>query len=204
MKEYIKKYIEENIKSISILLFCIIIGLVVGIFTYQLIDESIKIELTNTIQKTLDITKKDGFGGINVIKNGLGANTLIIALIYLSTITIIAPSLICVIDTLKGFAIGIYIPTLFQVFGVGNGLIVMLLLVVIPNIVYIPSFVYICCNAINFHYSLVDKSNNSFKLPIILKDIVKCILGFSVMFLSVIIEQFLTSPVISIYKSISR
>lgn len=201
MLKYITEYINDNFKSIVVILSCIIIGIIAGIFVYQFLSQGTKTELVNTLRTTLDYSKNEGFEGINVIKNGMVSNAILIIVIYLSAITLIAPSLVCIINIFKGFAIGIYIPTLFQVFGFGNGILSLLLLVVLPNIIYIPAFIYLSINSLKFHYMITDKDKQGSKIGLIVKEGYKLILGFSVIALSVILEQFLSIGVINIYKN---
>ncbi len=199
MKHYIADYIDKNIKSITILVLCLVSGLVVGIITYQFLDDGIRNEFVNSMKSTLDITKQENFEGINVIKNGIGSNSIMVALIYLGAITLIAPFIVCIFNLFKGFVLGIYVCTIFNIFGFGNGLLSIFLIVLVPNIVYIPSFIYMCVNSINFHYDIID--NNTNKLGRIIKESYLILVGFSIMFLSVILEQFLSNVVISIYKN---
>lgn len=194
----IKEYVNDNFKSIVVLLFCIIIGLVVGIFIYQLTSEDIKLELTQTLTQTLEKTKKENFQGINIIKNGMISNIILIVIIYFSSITLISFGIVSGVNLFKGFAIGLYIPTLFQVFGFGNGILALFLLVIIPNIIYIPAFIYISVNCLKLNYNILDK-NISNNISLIFKEGCKLIMGFSVIALSVIIEQFLCLGVINIY-----
>ena len=198
MLNYIKEYVNDNFKSIVVLLFCIIIGLVVGIFIYQLTSEDIKLELTKTLTQTLEKTKKENFQGINIIKNGMISNIILIAIIYFSSITLIAFGIVSGVNLFKGFAIGLYIPTLFQVFGFGNGILALFLLVIVPNIIYIPAFIYISVNCLKLNYNILDK-NISNNISLIFKEGCKLIMGFSVIAFSVIIEQFLCLGVINIY-----
>lgn len=198
MLNYIKEYVNDNFKSIVVLLFCIIIGLVVGIFIYQLTSEDIKLELTQTLTQTLEKTKKENFQGINIIKNGMISNIILIVIIYFSSITLISFGIVSGVNLFKGFAIGLYIPTLFQVFGFGNGILALFLLVIIPNIIYIPAFIYISVNCLKLNYNILDK-NISNNISLIFKEGCKLIMGFSVIALSVIIEQFLCLGVINIY-----
>lgn len=199
MKNYLLKYIEDNFKSVKTLFFCLIVGLVVGIITYQFIDSGVRGELVNSIKSTLDISSKQGFEGINIIKNGVVSNLGICTLIYLIAITLIAPFCICILNLFKGFAIGIYIPSLFEVLGAGNGFIALLILVILPNIIYIPSFIYMCTNSINFHYTITDKSNLGNKMAIFIKESYKIVIGLSLMIFSVLIEQFASFGIIKLY-----
>lgn len=199
MLEYIKEYVKDNFKSIIVLLSCIIIGIVVGIFVFCFMNDGTKNELIKTLNETLSYSKNENFQGINVIKNGMISNFILVIILYFAAITLIAPGLVCIINAFKGFAIGLYIPTLFQVFGFGNGILVLLLLVIIPNIVYIPAFIYLSINSLNFHSHITMLTGSGNKIRVIIKEIYKLILGFSIISLSVIMEQLLSLGVIHIY-----
>ena len=200
MLSKIKEYIEDNFKIITILFFCIIVGLVIGILFYQFLDVGVRNELTKSLKSTLDISKQNGFESINVIKNGMIANMIMVLIIYLTSITLISIPLICSINIVKGFAVGMYIPTIFGVFGVGNGILITILLVILPNLIYFPSFIYLCINSLDINSAVIANEYNGGKLSFAIKHIYRFILGFSVMFLSVIIEQFLSLVAIYIYN----
>ena len=199
MLEYIKEYVKDNFKSIIVLLSCIIIGIVVGIFVFCFMNDGTKNELIKTLNETLSYTKDENFQGINVIKNGMTSNFILVIILYFASITLIAPGLVCIINAFKGFAIGLYIPTLFQVFGFGNGILALFLLVIMPNIVYVPAFIYLSINSINFHSHITMIIGSGNKIGVIIKEIYKLILGFSIISLSVIMEQLLSLGVIHIY-----
>ena len=199
MKKYFKEYISQNFKVLTILFICLIIGIVMGVAIYHILDDGVKTELVNTMKSTLDLTKQESFQGINIIKNGMISNIILTLIIYLISLTLISPYLISILSITKGFAIGIYIPMLFQIFNFGNGIIAMILLIIIPNLVYIPSYVYMCTNSINFNYNLINGEN---KMSLIIKEIIKIVVGFSIMFLGVILEQFTSLGVISLYKKL--
>lgn len=198
MLDYLREYIKENIKIISVLFLCVIIGLVVGMLVYKIIPSNSNIELINTLKNTLEYTKQEDFVGINVIKNGVISNSILVAIIYFSSITLIAPFIVCIMNFVKGLAIGLYIPTIFYVFGFGNGILILLLLVVIPNLVYLPAYIYLSINSLKFHYELFEIKEEG-KIGLTLREILKIVLGFSVIILSVILEQLLSYGVIKIY-----
>ena len=133
MKKYLRNYIEENFKILSIIFFCIIIGLVVGIIFYNVINPTLKEEIIKSMRQTLELTKQENFTGINVIRNGMVANAVLVMIIYLISLSLIAPYLMSVLSISKGLAIGVYIPTLFQIFGPSKGIVALLLLDVLPN-----------------------------------------------------------------------
>ncbi len=199
MLDYIKEYVNDNFKSIILIFSCIIIGLVVGILTFNLMPNSTKTEIIQTLNNTLSSTKSENFEGINVIKNGMISNGILVLILYFSSITLIAPGLVCITNIFKGFAVGLYIPTLFYIFGFGNGIVALFLLVIIPNLIYIPAFIYLSINSISFHYKLIGEEESKIKITV--KEIYKLILGFSVIALSVIVEQLLSLGIIHIYMN---
>lgn len=197
MLDYIKRYIEENFKNIVVLLGFLVIGIIFGLIFYQFLPPGTKEELVNTLRTTLDLCKNENFENINVIKNGVMSNSILVLVIYTSAITLVAPAVICITCVFKGFSIGLYIPTLFEVLGFGKGILSLFLLVIIPNIIYIPAFVYLAVNSINFHFNLVNSNINRFKL--VISEGCKLILGISIIVLSVIVEQLLSFVVIKMY-----
>ncbi len=199
MKEYLLNYIKTNFRTIKTLLICLIIGVVAGIVIYQLIDENIKSELINNVNSTLSIAKGEGFEGINVLKNGILSNILMSIIIYISSITLISPVCICVLNVIKGLSVGIYISTIFAVFGIGSGILATILIIVLPNLIYIPAHIYMCTNSINFHYLIIDKSSKESFLKEMIKESYRFIIAFSLMILSVLIEQFSAFGIITLY-----
>lgn len=198
MKEYLKKYVEENYKILKILCICFFIGLVVGVIIFLFIDNGIKNELIGTMKNTLDLSKNDNFDNINIIKNGMMSNAILIAIIYFCAITLFAPMLICLTDVFKGFSIGLYIPVIFSIFGISKGLLVTLLIVIIPNLLYVPTFIFLSSNAIKFHYFLFENRESSAMIGVI-RELVYILISFSIIILSVVLEQLLTLNVINIY-----
>lgn len=196
MKEYLLNYINDNSKVIKIILICFLVGLVVGLVVFNFLNQDVKNELLSSMKSTLDIAKGGDFESINILKNGITTNLLIILLVYFFSITLIAPVCICILSIIKGVSIGMYIPTLFLVFGFGKGLLALLLLIILPNIIYIPSYIYMSVNAINFHYKLLEEKN---KLTVLLKESYKLIIVLSLIILSILIEQLASFGVISLY-----
>ena len=196
MRNYLLNYIKENYKIIKIIVICFFIGLIAGLIVFNLLNQNIKNELLENIKSTLDLSKQEGFENINILKNGILTNVLIILLIYFFSITLIAPICICLISIVKGFSIGMFIPTLFLVFGFGKGILVLLLLILLPNIIYIPSYIYMSVNAINFHYKLLEENN---KLTVVFKESYKLVIVLSLIILSILIEQLASFGVISLY-----
>lgn len=196
MKEYLKVYVEENYKIIKIIGMCFLIGLVVGVIFFGFVNDGIKNEFIGSLKNTLDLSKNNNFESINIIKNGIVANFILLFIIYFCSITLIAPILICMVTFFKSFSIGIYIPIIFNVFGASKGIIVTLLLVVLPNLLYIPAFIFSSTNAIKFHYSLFENKESGILFNLI-RELVYIFIAFSIIILSVVVEQLVSLNVIN-------
>jgi len=199
MKEILKDYINENGKMIRVILACLGIGVLVSCIMYMFLDEGLKNELINTLKNTLNLSRADNFESINVIKNGVIANAILIFVIYFCSITLIAPLLICTITFVKGFALAIYIPIIFQIFGFSKGLLVIFLLMILPNLIYLPSYIYTSINALQFHYKMYDTEMKN-KVMSIFQEIIKIFIAFSLICLSVVIEQLISGTIMHIYS----
>lgn len=202
MKEYINRYIRGNFKKIYMIAAAIFIGLIVGIFIYNFSGMENKESICATIKDTLDITKQENFQGINVIKNGMISNLLICFIIYFSSITLVCPYIVIIINFIKGMSIGVYLSSIFAIFGVGNGILTIFLLIILPNIIYIPVFIYLSTNSINFHNEIIKVESRGNKLSLLIKESIYLFITFSIMSLSTIIEQLCSMGVINIYKSL--
>ena len=130
MKKYLKEYIYENLKSIIIILSFIIIGLVVGIISFNISNQEIKTEIILSVKNTLDIAKNENFEGINILFNSIGINIFVISIIYFSAVTLIPKLFINLVSFFKGISLGLYIPILFNIFGIGNGILSLILFLV--------------------------------------------------------------------------
>lgn len=196
MKEYLKVYIEENYKVIKIIGICFLIGLVVGIIAFGFVNDGVKNEFITSLKNTLDLSKNNNFESINIIKNGIVANFILLFIIYFCSITLIAPILICMVTFFKSFSIGLYIPIIFNVFGASKGIIVTILLIVLPNLLYIPAFLFSATNAIKFHYSLFERKESGILFNF-MKELVYIFIAFSIIILSVVVEQLVSLNVIN-------
>lgn len=199
MKKYLINYFIENKKGLKVLLMFMLLGIIIGIFIYQIISIDIKNEIIDSCKSTLNLSKENNYNKINIIMNGCITNIILLIVIYLSSLMIIGPPLTSFIGTLKGVGISFYACTLISVFGIKEGIISILCLIIVTNIIYIPILVYTLMNAINFHYIITNKT---VALSSLIREIYNVIISISIMFLSVIVEQIMCNVVINIWKNL--
>lgn len=198
MNKSVQKYVMENISIISKILLIYAIGIVVGVALFIFTD--IKTEYIDIVKNILEQTKQENFESINVIANGLKNNLFFIGLIYSSIITIISPLIICAIMIVKAIVTGIYVCTLFSIFGFLNGLGVITLNVLLPLILSLIGFVIICTNAISVFKQM--NLGNKIGIKELIKQFYWFIISFSLISFSIVIEQLTSGVVINIYSKI--
>ncbi len=198
MSNSIQKYIRENISTILKILFIYFIGVAVGIIIFIFTD--IKTEYINIVSGVFEGVKSDNFEGINIIANGIKNNIVYIGILYFSLITIIAPLIICFFVFLKAIVTGIYLCTLYSVFGVFNGILVSLISVIIPNIFSLIGYIIICTNVINL-FKLISQGE---KVDIrqIIVHIYYLLISISLISFSIVLEQLMTGVSLKIYTNI--
>ncbi len=198
MSNSIQKYIRENISIILKILFIYFIGVAVGIIIFIFTD--IKTEYINIVSGVFEGVKSDNFEGINVIANGIKNNIIYIGILYFSLITIIAPLIICFFVFLKAIVTGIYLCTLYSVFGVFNGILVSLISVIIPNIFSLIGYIIICTNVINL-FKLISQGEKV-DIKQVLKHLYFLLISISLISFSIVLEQLMTGVSLKIYTNI--
>ena len=198
MNKSIQKYIVENLHTILKLLIIYAIGIAIGIILFNL--SGIKTDYVDIVRNVFDSVNEENFKSINVILNGIKNNALFIGLLYLSLITLIAPIVVCVLLMLKAIITGIYICCLFSVLGIGNGLIAVFLSVILPLLFTLSAYIFISTNIINLYISFT--SDGKIEIKDILKNIYWLIISFSLISLSVVLEQVMTGIIFNLYKGL--
>ena len=195
MKEQMLKFIKENDRSIKVFIFLFILGLATGVICFKYINIASNNEFINSFNNTLEIVKKEDFLKISIFTNAIINILVTYSFIVISSITIIAPFILFIIYFLKGFSIGILINILLTIFGFNQGLLLILLMVIIPNILSLSTLIFLGIKTIDFNYFILEKHD--------LKKIIKqsivysmyFVLSSPIMLLSVFIEQ-LTLPLL--------
>lgn len=199
LKDYILKMIKENKKSIKVFIFCILLGLATGIISYNFLSLDNKHELVNSVKNTLDICKGENFEKVSILQNGLKSNLYMIIIFLVVSTTIVAPIIFCCIYFLKGFAIGIYISVMYSIFGFWDGTLSNFLINIIPNLIFIPVYIFIGIKTIDFHYYICGTNTLSEKIKRLMYLGYSYIICMPFFFLSIVIEQILFPIVLNIY-----
>ncbi len=198
MSKSIEKYIRENIGTITKLLIIYLVGIIVGIVLC--VVTNVENEYASMLTGVLENIKLSNYEGINIIANGIRNNAIFILFIYLSTITFIAPLLIVLFVISKAILTGVYICTLFKIFGILKGIVVVFTSVIIPLIFSLSGYIGLCTNVLSM-FKLVY-SGEKIYIKSILKHVYFLVVFISLICFSLVLEQFITRLTLSIYIDI--
>ena len=160
-------------------------------------------ELAKTsVKDVFDISKEETYVKTNVILNGIKADVILILILAILSVTLFGRVGIDAIVFLKGISYSLYTILLFKIFGPLWGIIVSFLLVILVNIIYIPALIFVVVTFLEINFNLFKVKIQSFNVSMIYKAIFSIIMGFILMFSSVVLEQVLSTVVLNIYSKL--
>lgn len=198
MNKGIKKYIRENLSTISKILFLYLLGILIGIVLFMFTD--IKHEYVNIVTEIFNTTTQNNFEGINIISNGIRNNIIYIIALYFSLVTIIAPLIICFLVMIKAIITGIYICSILYIFGFFKGIAACFLSTILPIIFSLIGYVIICNNIISIFNSV--SQGEKIDIRQIISHIYYLIISISLISFSIVIEQLMTGVIIKMYSNL--
>lgn len=203
LKKWIKNYFVNNKYDVLVFVAIITIGVFIGISTFLLSGEKTQGIVVESVTGVLDLSVKEEFIKANIIADGLKSNLVLILIMIFFSITLFGKWGIYIIMLLKGIGIGIYIAVLFTVFGFWWGLLVNMLLVIIINLIYIPSLIYIAVSLVGLNFYAFKTRNDGLTSKQIFRTILDIFMGFVLIFSSVILEQILSTITLNIYATLA-
>lgn len=204
LKKLLREYIAENRKVVTLLFVCIITGILAGIVIYSVSGKEVKDILTSQMTEAIKVTDNGEFIKTEVIYNGVKNNIAYIFVMFVFSIMLYGTVFIYLLYIVKGLSIGIYVGTIFGIFGFFWGALVVLLMVVLINVVYLPALSFIGVTMINYNLNLMEYKREVRKVNTLSKVIVKTLFGLMIIFSSIIIEQLMSNIVIKIASKVKK
>lgn len=193
---FMKRYIQDNINIILKFSLVCITGIVLGIVMYKFADKS----YVDIIKNIFEQSKSEDFNGITVLVKGMKNNSIYILLCYMSLFCIYTPFVLLFLLLLKCASIGIYICSIFNLFGFSKGALCALVGVVLPNLFSLFGYILICTNIIDIYENM--KNGIRIKLSHGLNYIYIFVISMSLISFSIVIEQLSSNIMLSLYNKI--
>lgn len=196
LKKWLREYIQINKREILVIISFLLLGVIIGIVTYIFSSTEVKELAIASVREVFEISKAETYVKTNIILNGVKADIILIAVLAMMSVTLFGKWIIYMITILKGIALSIYTIILFNIFGPFLGMITFLLLVILINIIYIPAFIYIVVCFLDINFSVFKAKTSTTSLY---KVIFTIIIGFILMFSSIVLEQLASTVVLDMY-----
>ena len=189
IKEIIIKHILNNKKEYIIVTLLFIIGIFVGVFFVNNLDENsrtgVQEYLNNFIEKFKQIEKLDN---ISLLKTSIIQNIIFGVILWFFGTTVIGIPIVFGIIIYRGFCFGYTISVCVTIMGVSKGLIFTLVNLLLPSLLIIPAILAIGVSGFKLYKSIVkDKAKENIKLEIIRHTVFSGIM-LLVMILSSLVE----------------
>ena len=194
MKEAIEKHLEENLKKYFILSLFLIIGVFIGIMTINNATDIQKNEineyLTNFIT-SLKETNKINY--THLLVNSIKNNLKIILFIILISMSLFGKIGVFGATIYKGYKLGYSISSAVIIFGTVKGLIFSGTLILINNIIWIPTIFYISTKSLNIYKDILECGNKRDLKYLILQYIISIAISIGFMLIASLIETYINS-----------
>ena len=190
------KYVQENLNIIIKFSIVCLAGILLGVAIYKFGSNS----YTEIIKNIFNLSRSEDFRGINILVNGLKNNVIYIFICYLSLLVIYTPLALVFLITLKCTSIGIYICSIFSLFGFSKGIICVMCGIILPDIFCLFGYILICTNILNVYQRI--REGIKFKLFNGINSIYIFLISISLISFSLVVEQLSSSIMLNLYNKI--
>jgi len=156
----LNSHFENNFWLYIISVFCIFLGIVLGIFTVKYMGPVEKEQLTTYLAGFTSSLNGKNIIYKDIFFQSLKNNLPIIIGIWFLGLTMIGTPLILIIDIIKGYTLGFTMSFIIKGVGV-KGIWITLLGILPQNIIYIPCMMFASVSAMEF--SIAFFKNNMYK-----------------------------------------
>ena len=190
--DIVYNHIMNNKREYLIITILFFIGLIIGVFFINNLDDNQTQrihtyfnELANNINENIDFD--------SLFKKSILSNVLTIILLWFGASTIIGILVVYGTVVVKGFSIGYTISSIIACFGIGKGILLNLSIMLLHNIVFIPTIFATSVSGLRLYKSIM-KNNNTKNIKIeILRHTLFSIIMLVLIIISSVIEIYLST-----------
>lgn len=197
IKEIIKQHVKNNKKEYIIVTLLFILGIFLGVFFVNNIEESQKTEITEYLNHFIDKMKTtEKLDSMSLLKTSITQNIFLAVTIWFFGTTIIGIPVVFGIIMYRGFCLGYTISVCVTVLGLQRGIIFTLINFLLPSIFLIPAMIALAVSGFKLYKSIIkDKNKENIKLEL-LRHIIFSIIMLCIILISSIIEVFISTNIL--------
>ncbi len=194
IKETLKRHVINNSKEYMIVTLLFIIGIFLGVFFVNNIQDAQKIEIKNYLNNFIENMKKiESLDNISLLRSSIAQNILLAVMIWFFGTTVIGIPVVFGIVLYRGFCLGYTISVCVSAMGIAKGLSFITVNVLLQNLIFIPAILALAVSGFKLYKSIVkDNRKENIKLEIVRHTAFSLIM-LIILLLSSLIEIFIST-----------
>ena len=192
--DIIKEHVINNKKEYMLVTLLFIIGIFIGVFFVNNIEETQKSEITTYINTFMEKMKNtESLDYMELLKTSMGQNILLAIVLWFFGTTVIGIPVVFGVVLYRGFCLGYTIAICITMMGLPQGILFVLILLLLQNIIFIPAVLALAVSGFKLYKSIVkDRNKENVKIEVVRHTIFSLIM-LLLLVLSSVIEIFLST-----------
>ena len=195
----IKEHVFNNKKEYIIVSILFVIGIFLGVFFINNVNEEPKIQITEYLNQFIEQLKNtETLNNIDLLKTSIGQNIILAVCLWFFGTTIIGIPIVFGIVVYRGFCLGYTIAAAIYVMGISKGILFVLILLLLQNLLIIPAILALAVSGIKLYKSITkDNRKENVKLEVVRHTVFSLIM-LGILILSSVIEIFVSTNILKL------
>ena len=199
IKQTIIEHVDNNRKEYIIIVLLFIIGIFLGVFFVNNMQESSKEEIQSYINNFIEKMKNlQNIDNMSLLKNSITQNIVFAVLIWFFGTTVIGLPIVFGLILYRGFCLGYTVSSFIAILGIGKGIVFIFASLLFQSLLSIPAILGLAVSGFKLYKSIIrDKAKENIKLEIARHTIFSIIM-IAILLVASIIEIFISTNLIKI------
>ena len=195
----IKEHVLNNKKEYIIVSILFVIGIFLGVFFINNVNEEPKIQITEYLNQFIEQLKNtETLNNIDLLKTSIGQNIILAICLWFFGTTIIGIPIVFGIVIYRGFCLGYTIAAVIYVMGISKGVLFVFILLLLQNLLIIPAILALAVSGIKLYKSITkDNRKENVKLEVVRHTVFSLIM-LGILILSSVIEIFVSTNILKL------
>ncbi len=197
--ETITEHISNNKKEYILVMLLFIIGIFLGVFFVNYMEEAPKTEAINYMNNFVSNMKEiQNLDYVGLLKNSIWQNILLVLILWFFGTTVIGIPISFGLVVYRGFCLGYTIAICITIMGITKGILFILILLLLQNILFIPAVLALAVSGFKLYKSIIkDRKKENIKVEVLRHTIFSFIM-LLVMVASSIVEIFVSTNILKL------